>query len=97
MDGGGREGGNLDGKAGNDGRREQQRGRHDCTVQSDSLPSVRKAQPAGGNGDFGLTFWLHRMVGRTDWLLEAGTLAIFETSAYCGALYNRGCITCGSN
>lgn len=43
--------------------------------------SVRKEQPAGGNGDFGLIFWLHCMVWQTDWLLEAGTLAIFETSA----------------
>lgn len=51
------------------------------------LPSVRKEQPAGGNGDFGLTFCLHCMVGHADWLLAAGTLVVFETSAYGGALY----------
>ena len=32
-------------------------------------------------------FGLHRVVGHADWLLEAGTLAIFGTSAEGGALY----------
>lgn len=32
-------------------------------------------------------FGLRRVVGHADWLLEAGTLAIFETSAEGRALY----------
>ena len=83
MDGGERKGGNLDGNwEGNDGRREQ---RGKARLYS-LLPSVRKEQPARGNGDFGLTFWLHRVVAHVDWLPAAGTLAIFETSANCGAI-----------
>lgn len=79
MDGGEREGGNLDGNW--EGKSSEE------GATGGLLPSVRKEQPAGGNGDFGLIFWLHCMVWQTDWLLEAGTLAIFETSAASGALY----------
>jgi hypothetical protein len=32
-------------------------------------------------------FGLHRVVGHADWLLEAGALATFETSAEGGVLY----------
>jgi hypothetical protein len=81
MDGGEREGANLDVWEGT-----ERAAREGTTVQCSQ--SVRKEQPAGGNGAFGLTFWLHRVVAHADWFLEAGTLVIFETSACCGALYS---------
>lgn len=66
------------------GRQEGRKARLDWSLEV--LQSVRKEQPAGGNGDFWADFLAARMVARADWLLETGTLAVFETSADCGAV-----------